>query len=355
MELANLLLISYYKNKKMLEYLVEGKDEIDTLFSHKIACNAEPDFDEATSEHDDHCQYKILKWLFHTDRGVGTLKLRTLPFGFIAENKERKELFVVLRGTITSEEWRNNFSAKLTSNYGIDSKLGLVHAGFNSIFTSSYSDRIRSTRGLPSRIGRKLGLYKDPIPERRPSIAQDLLEEIVNKDWHRQNYRIYITGHSLGGALAMLAGQYILSQDQKDYKDRLSICTFAAPRVGNREFAQWFNDVDVVRYVNSEDIVPSVPPATGTLLGDDMNEFHDGQIKAEREKGFSNIDQTFGLRLGQIKGEHNNLSSASNTHTFEHVGIIRSFSDNRGSVSYNHNMKETYRQGIAKASSETQG
>lgn len=335
---------------KMLEHIIEGKDEIKDLFCREITCGTGLDFDEETSRHDDHRCYTVKKWLFHTDRAVGTLKLRTLPFGFIAAAKGRKELFVALRGTVTSEEWRNNISCKLSDKYGGESSLGLVHAGFNSVFTNSYYDRMRSARGLPTRIARRIGMHKDPPPDYRLSISDSILNEIINNDWHRQGYKIYITGHSLGGALAMLAAQHLLSHDSNAYRNLLSVCTFAAPRVGNSGFAEWFTDVDVVRYVNSEDIVPNIPPATGKLLGNDMNEFHNGRIKAEREQGFSNVDKTFGLRLGQVKNRSKLRAKDSSEDCFVHVGEIRSFSDNRGSVSYNHNMKETYRQGILKTS-----
>ena len=49
---------------------------------------------------------------------------------------------------------------------------------------------------------------------------------------------LYITGHSLGGAIATLAA-YDISQEYKDH--RLVLYTFGSPRVGNYPFQHTFN------------------------------------------------------------------------------------------------------------------
>jgi hypothetical protein len=64
---------------------------------------------------------------------------------------------------------------------------------------------------------------------------------------------LYITGHSLGGALAQIASAAF-------ERDILAACyTFGSPRVGQRRF-----DAEVkcphYRLVNARDVVPSVPP-----------------------------------------------------------------------------------------------
>jgi triacylglycerol lipase len=63
---------------------------------------------------------------------------------------------------------------------------------------------------------------------------------------------IYITGHSLGGALAQIAGA-VLGNDQ------IAACyTFGSPRVGNAYFDLWVK-VPSYRVMNYADIVPQVP------------------------------------------------------------------------------------------------
>jgi triacylglycerol lipase len=68
---------------------------------------------------------------------------------------------------------------------------------------------------------------------------------------------LYITGHSLGGALATLC-----ALSMKDRKP--SVVTFSSPRVGDIQFSANFNKLipDCVRVFNTEDIVPQVTFAT---------------------------------------------------------------------------------------------
>ena len=65
---------------------------------------------------------------------------------------------------------------------------------------------------------------------------------------------IYITGHSLGGALAVVATWYQSMQ-------RLAACyTFGAPRVGNSGLIGRFR-TPIYRVVNGGDPIPKLPPA----------------------------------------------------------------------------------------------
>ena len=66
-------------------------------------------------------------------------------------------------------------------------------------------------------------------------------------------YKVYITGHSLGGALAIIAARGLNS-------DKLAACyTFGGPRVGNSEFGESIKP-PIYRVVNAADMVPRLPP-----------------------------------------------------------------------------------------------
>ncbi len=58
------------------------------------------------------------------------------------------------------------------------------------------------------------------------------------------------TGHSLGGALASLAG----TLEQPDL-----VCTFGAPKVGNADYYLLRNATEYWRFVNANDLVPRLP------------------------------------------------------------------------------------------------
>lgn len=64
---------------------------------------------------------------------------------------------------------------------------------------------------------------------------------------------IYVTGHSLGGALAQVATA-VLGDD-----DIAACYTFGCPRIGNAYFDLWVKP-PIYRILNYSDIVPQVPP-----------------------------------------------------------------------------------------------
>jgi hypothetical protein len=81
---------------------------------------------------------------------------------------------------------------------------------------------------------------------------------------------LYITGHSLGGAMAVILASMLVMSDNPEYQAiaaRLrAVYTFGQPMVGARDFAEsaaeQFRDanVAVVRYVFKKDPVPLLPP-----------------------------------------------------------------------------------------------
>lgn len=77
---------------------------------------------------------------------------------------------------------------------------------------------------------------------------QDRLEKLADK--HQEPRDLYITGHSLGGAMAVVAGFY--------FPEAKHIYTFGAPRA-----CTWFKSrkllPDHSRIVNNNDVVPKVP------------------------------------------------------------------------------------------------
>ena len=91
------------------------------------------------------------------------------------------------------------------------------------------------------------------------AIAQEIDNSLVKDEWP-----IYITGHSLGGALATVATQIL----EHRFGDLISACyTFGSPRVGNRTYEKNIKP-PFYRVVNSTDIVTLVPNIGYTHVGD---------------------------------------------------------------------------------------
>jgi hypothetical protein len=104
-------------------------------------------------------------------------------------------------------------------------------------------------------------------------------EEILKALKKVKDQPIYITGHSLGAALATVATQH-LERDQS-LRDQIAACyTFGSPRVGNQEFDKSFKSA-IYRIVNTTDIVSIIP-----LLA--MGYIHIGDVRF-LEPGMGNI------------------------------------------------------------------
>ena len=112
-----------------------------------------------------------------------------------------------------------------------------VHTGFLDAFTKNVDAEGRSVE----------------------EVVREILDRPEAKDEQGRPLPLFITGHSLGGALALLATRRIAP-------DVTGACyTFGAPRIGNYELFR-FIKTPVYRVVNSSDIVPRVPPGAVMLV-----------------------------------------------------------------------------------------
>jgi hypothetical protein len=74
------------------------------------------------------------------------------------------------------------------------------------------------------------------------------------------DYKLYVTGHSLGGALAVVATRWL-------EHDNIAACyTFGSPKVGNAEFGDAIKP-PIYRVLNAADAVPRVPPSWTLEVG----------------------------------------------------------------------------------------
>jgi triacylglycerol lipase len=142
-------------------------------------------------------------------------------FGLVAWNAATQTALVAFRGTQTVKDWIDDVDA-LPVPYIAVPGAGLVHLGFQLVY-----EHVRKNTG----------------------------QILANNCPGAQ--RILVTGHSLGGALAVL-GAYDIA---KNIGKTTEVYTLAGPRAGAPDFAGNFNAQikTCERVVNFMDVVPQVP------------------------------------------------------------------------------------------------
>lgn len=143
----------------------------------------------------------------------------THVFGFVA--KLRGVAFIVFRGSQTIGDWINNFDCRTVNTF-----CGNIHRGFANALNS---------------------------------ISRDTLHRIVAT--FDQPYKLYLAGHSRGGSLAVLAAAVL----QHNGYEPTAIFTFGSPKVGGKQFIEWWDTnmkAEFFRYVNNLDPVPYLPPSS---------------------------------------------------------------------------------------------
>ena len=81
------------------------------------------------------------------------------------------------------------------------------------------------------------------------------------------NQTVWFTGHSLGGAVALLAAKRLVTESEHGFPTKCVpsyIVTFGAPKVGDKGFAERCPLSDkIIPIVNEGDLVPYMPPIKG--------------------------------------------------------------------------------------------
>lgn len=141
---------------------------------------------------------------------------------------------VAFRGSVNSANWMHNFRFKYHSPWPANPG-AQVHRGFWDSYASLRSEVSAAVRTL-SRVA-----CKPRCGRRRPP-------------------RIIVTGHSLGGAIAVLfAADWTMKSNGR--RSELVVMTFGAPRVGSGEFAAIYEGMRIptLRIVNAYDLIAFLP------------------------------------------------------------------------------------------------
>ena len=79
------------------------------------------------------------------------------------------------------------------------------------------------------------------------------IKEALKKHDKKGDKTVWVTGHSLGGAMAVLVAAELQPSG--------GLHTFGQPRVGNKAFLKSLDSIKYYRYRNNNDIVTAVPPS----------------------------------------------------------------------------------------------
>jgi len=181
----------------------------------------------------------------------GDLAGETFVYGILI-NHEDKRITVVFRGSQNVGDWRANLK---TRKGNLLTPPILTELGFRK-------DNISVHRGFKDYLFSKAG----PCKVQKYSQIKDRILKLYDNEEYK-DYELYITGHSLGGALSTLMSlQLAASRKFAAILGDTPIVniTFASPYVGGKGWKQAFQTLEKagkiqhIRVSNKDDVVPSV-------------------------------------------------------------------------------------------------
>jgi len=170
----------------------------------------------------------------------------------ITKHEEQKRIVVIFRGTSSSGDWlkdilisQNHLANPMTSKASkVAAKVG-IHSGFANAL-----------------------LRNDEEPT---GYLKQILGEVKQVMEENPTHKLFITGHSLGGALATLFGFYVASNDDPIYTKNgpVQVYSVSSPRTGNKAFRETFKYLEQrgkirhARIYNARDKVAMLPYVGG--------------------------------------------------------------------------------------------
>jgi len=115
---------------------------------------------------------------------------------------------------------------------------------------SQFADVLADLKTIPVRHERN-GMVHSGFWEEANKVYPGILKAV--KAGRKNKEKVYVCGHSLGGAMAVLVAA--------ELQPNGGLHTFGQPRVGNAEFLKCLSDLSYYRYRNNNDIVTAVPPS----------------------------------------------------------------------------------------------
>ncbi|KAH7703852.1 lipase [Aphelenchoides avenae] len=152
--------------------------------------------------------------------------------GMIAVSDEAKALYVVYRGSTLDKQLFQEFI------HGVGAQLGAWEKFVNGTGVMTYF----------------YGAFKSLF------LDGGMKEELIRQKKKYDGYRVWVTGHSLGGSMASMTALYLVNQTMFP-SDRVKLVTFGEPRTGNYRYAKAIEQNLNFRYrvIHRNDIVTNIP------------------------------------------------------------------------------------------------
>ena len=165
----------------------------------------------------------------------------------VAKNKTRRgrDVYIVaFRGSASKSDWTVNLNTDKVPYGGRSLEEFIEYAG--------HSEKDKT---VPM-VHKGFNDYVNTVLETMVDTNDDGIDEVLfNEILANTDTRVLLTGHSLGGAVATLLAERLVSMGID--KDRVPVITFGSPAIGNAAFAEVYGDkIDLRRITNNADPVP---------------------------------------------------------------------------------------------------